>query len=65
MSRITRGRTVFIIAHRLAAIRSASRIITIENGRIAEEGTHEELLKRKGRYAALHRLQSHAVETAG
>jgi subfamily B ATP-binding cassette protein HlyB/CyaB len=61
MSRITAGRTVFIIAHRLAAIRTATRIITIENGRIVEQGTHAELLGRKGRYASLWRLQSHAA----
>jgi ABC-type polar amino acid transport system ATPase subunit len=40
MSRITRGRTVFIIAHRLAAIRGATRIIAVEAGRIVEQGTH-------------------------
>jgi subfamily B ATP-binding cassette protein HlyB/CyaB len=61
MSEITKGRTVFIIAHRLAAIRTATRIITIENGRIAEEGTHGELLGLNGRYAALWRLQSHSA----
>jgi subfamily B ATP-binding cassette protein HlyB/CyaB len=64
MNRITKGRTVFIIAHRLAAIRTATRIITIENGRIAEEGTHQELLRRNGRYASLYRLQTHAAAGA-
>jgi subfamily B ATP-binding cassette protein HlyB/CyaB len=61
MARITAGRTVFIIAHRLAAIRTATRIITIESGRIVEQGTHAELLGRQGRYASLWRLQSHAA----
>jgi subfamily B ATP-binding cassette protein HlyB/CyaB len=62
MNRITQGRTVFIIAHRLAAIRAATRIITIENGRIAEEGTHQELLQKNGRYASLYRLQTHTAD---
>jgi ATP-binding cassette, subfamily B, bacterial HlyB/CyaB len=64
MSRITKGRTVFIIAHRLAAIRAATRIITVEGGRIVEQGAHAELLRNDGRYAALWRLQSHAAGTA-
>jgi subfamily B ATP-binding cassette protein HlyB/CyaB len=63
MSQITKGRTVFIIAHRLAAIRAATRIITIEAGRIVEQGTHGELIGRNGRYAALWRLQSHGAGT--
>jgi ATP-binding cassette, subfamily B, bacterial HlyB/CyaB len=64
MSRITRGRTVFIIAHRLAAIRAATRIIAVEAGRIFEQGTHEELLRINGRYATLWRLQSQAATAA-
>ncbi len=64
MREITKGRTVFIIAHRLAAIRTATRIITIEAGRITEQGTHDELLKANGRYAALYRLQSNMSHEA-
>ena len=57
MRQIVQGRTVMIIAHRLSAVRDCHRIITIEKGRIVEDGTHDELIKRNGRYAALWRLQ--------
>jgi ATP-binding cassette, subfamily B, bacterial HlyB/CyaB len=55
---MAKGRTVFIIAHRLAALRDATRIITIEAGRITEQGSHDELLRLNGRYAQLYRLQA-------
>jgi subfamily B ATP-binding cassette protein HlyB/CyaB len=58
MRRICAGRTVLIIAHRLSAVRNADRIITVEGGRLVEDGTHDELLKRAGRYATLHQLQA-------
>ena len=58
MAQIARGRTVFVIAHRLSALRQADRIITIEKGRIVEDGTHDELIKTGGRYATLYRLQA-------
>jgi subfamily B ATP-binding cassette protein HlyB/CyaB len=58
MRQIVKGRTVFIIAHRLVAVRVADRILTIERGRIVEDGTHEYLLGRGGRYAALYAMQS-------
>ena len=58
MRRICRGRTVIIIAHRLSTVRGADRIITIEAGRVIEDGTHDELVVSGGRYAMLHRLQS-------
>jgi ATP-binding cassette subfamily B protein len=51
------GRTSLVIAHRLSTIRSADRILVIENGRVAESGTHEELLALGGRYADLYRTQ--------
>jgi subfamily B ATP-binding cassette protein HlyB/CyaB len=58
MRRISQGRTVLIIAHRLSAVRHADRIITIEAGRIVEDGTHDELIKKAGRYAMLHQIQA-------
>ena len=57
MQWIVQGRTVLIIAHRLTAVRHCHQIITIEKGRIAEYGTHDELLHTGGRYASLWRLQ--------
>lgn len=58
MAQIARSRTVLIIAHRLSTLRMADRIVTIEGGRLIEDGTHEELMRTGGRYATLHRLQS-------
>jgi ATP-binding cassette, subfamily B, bacterial HlyB/CyaB len=57
MRRICAGRTVLIIAHRLSAVRFADRIVTVEAGAITEDGSHDELIRRGGRYAKLHRLQ--------
>jgi subfamily B ATP-binding cassette protein HlyB/CyaB len=58
MAQIAQGRTVLIIAHRLSTVRNTNRIITVERGRIVEDGTHDQLIKRGGRYASLHRLQA-------
>jgi subfamily B ATP-binding cassette protein HlyB/CyaB len=58
MKRIAAGRTVFVIAHRLSTVRNANRIITIEHGRIVEDGSHDELIRTNGRYANLHYLQA-------
>jgi subfamily B ATP-binding cassette protein HlyB/CyaB len=57
MRAMCRGRTVLVIAHRLATVRHADRIITLERGRVVEDGTHDELLGLGGRYASLHQYQ--------
>src|SRR5688500_10959497 len=54
---ISHGRTVIIIAHRLSVIRQCHRIITVEAGEITEEGNHETLLGKRGRYSALYSKQ--------
>jgi len=58
MQRIVHGRTVIIIAHRLSTVRYANRIITLERGRIVEDGSHDDLIRAGGRYAKLHFLQA-------
>ncbi len=68
MAHICKGRTVFIIAHRLSAVRHANRIIVMDKGKIVEGGTHESLLSRpKGIYAHLWNMQGggHPTEGAG
>ena len=61
MRQIAEGRTVLIIAHRLSSVRTADRIVTIERGRIVEDGNHDELIRTGGRYAMLHNLQAGAA----
>jgi ATP-binding cassette, subfamily B, bacterial HlyB/CyaB len=58
MKEIVKGRTVFVIAHRLSAVRRSDRIITIDAGRLVEDGTHEDLVRTGGRYASLYRMQA-------
>ena len=65
MEALMQGRTSFVIAHRLSTIRRADRIVVIEEGRIAEQGTHAELLKARGHYYNLYTQQfRHQLEVA-
>jgi subfamily B ATP-binding cassette protein HlyB/CyaB len=57
LAQICKGRTVFIIAHRLSTVRLANCIYVIEKGEVTERGTHDELIRRGGYYAKLHKLQ--------
>jgi len=59
------GRTAVVIAHRLSTIRQADRILVFEDGRIIEEGTHEELVRRRGRYRELVDMQAFVVDEPG
>jgi ATP-binding cassette subfamily B protein len=54
------NRTVFIIAHRLATVRRADRIVVLEQGQVVESGTHAELLDQSGRYARFYAQQFQA-----
>lgn len=57
LAELSRGRTTITIAHRLSTIRNASLIAVVEDGRVLEQGTHDELLARDGVYARYYRMQ--------
>jgi ATP-binding cassette subfamily B protein/subfamily B ATP-binding cassette protein MsbA len=57
MTRLARGRTTLVIAHRLSTVRAADKIVVMDQGRVVEQGRHEDLLAQGGLYAELHRLQ--------
>ena len=66
LAELTRGKTTIMIAHRLSTLRDADKLIVIEDGKVAEEGTHEELLAKEGGvYNKLYTLQIDALKNAG
>lgn len=62
LDRLMAGRTTFIVAHRLSTIRNAEKILVLDHGSLAEEGSHEELLQRDGLYKQLHDMQTKRPE---
>lgn len=58
LEKIMEDRTVLVIAHRLSTILNSDKIVVLDNGRILEEGTHDELLRKKGKYYDLVRANS-------
>ena len=64
METLMKGRTSFVIAHRLSTLRRANRLVVLDHGRIAEMGTHDDLLAAGGAYARLYHAQQKAAEEA-
>jgi ABC-type multidrug transport system fused ATPase/permease subunit len=64
IDRVIRGRTTFMIAHRLSTLRKANRILVVDKGRIIENGSHDELMALKGKYYKLIQIQSMSEKVA-
>lgn len=64
LRRLLAGRTALVIAHRLATVRNADRILVLREGRIAEEGTHDQLIERKGLYSRLYQMNYASFDDA-
>ena len=64
LDRLGSHRTVLVIAHRLGTIRNADNIIVLKDGMVAEEGTHDELLKKDGMYAEMWNKQLHSTSAS-
>ncbi len=62
---VTRGMTTILVSHRLSSVRHADRIVVLDDGRIVEDGTHEELVEQGGRYARMFALQAERFAMAG
>ena len=65
LDKLIKGRTTISIAHRLSTLRNADRLIVLDNGKLVESGTHEELVKERGVYYKLLQLQSKALAMRG
>ena len=65
LERLEKGRTVLSIAHRLSTLRNATHLIVLDDGRLTESGTHQELLEKKGTYYKLSELQTKALAMRG
>ncbi len=64
LDRLIKGRTTFVVAHRLSTIRNADRIVVLDQGEVAELGTHEELMEKQGIYYRMVMLQSHEISAS-
>ena len=60
LTTLTEGRTSIVIAHRLSTIRHANRILVMRHGELVDEGTHDELMQRRGYYRQLYELLQHS-----
>ena len=65
LERLIKGRTTFIVAHRLSTIRNADRIAVLEHGKITEIGSHDELMAKQGTYYRMSLLQNRDIESQG